>query len=137
MQTKLWGRTLMKKIMHNILVFSVISTLIQPAYAIDLNTKFKNTDRSQFNTNPGTQIKDGYGMIFSEFNFSANPMVIRNKTTGEIEPLVSSLMGLDVGINYGLTSWMQVGMLLPFEKVDAESSKIIYQVLILKQSLKF
>lgn len=109
--------------MHNILVFSVISTLIQPAYAIDLNTKFKNTDRSQFNTNPGTTIKDGYGMIFSEFNFSANPMVIRNKNTGEIEPLVSSLMGLDVGVNYGLTSWMQVGMLLPFEKVDGENSK--------------
>lgn len=112
----------MRKILHNLTVLSVITSLCSPAYAIDLNTKLKNTDRSLFNTNPGVQVKDGYGQIFGEFNLSSNPMVIRNKTTGDVEPVVSRMMGLDLGANYGLTSWMNVGFLLPVEMPTADKS---------------
>jgi hypothetical protein len=106
----------MKKIFNNTIIWSMVLSLISPSsWAIDLNTKIKNTDRSLFNSNPGVKVQEGFGGFFLEYNMSGSPLVVRNKTTGKVEPLVSSSMGLDVGANYGLTSWLQLGVLVPLE----------------------
>lgn len=105
------------------LIYGLILSLATPAWAIDLNTKVKNTDRSLFNSNPGVNIKEGRGSIFGEFNLSGNALVVRNKTSGKIDPLVKDLMGFDIGGNYGVTSWFQMGVLLPIEMSSGEENK--------------
>lgn len=104
----------MKKI-YNLLIATMVFQMTNVAHAIDLNPRLKNTDKSLFNSHPNIDIKDGYGNFIFELNNATSPLVIRNKTTGNIDPLINHLYSLDLGINYGLTSWLQVGALLPYE----------------------
>ncbi len=109
----------MKQISKKIILTLVVMGLTNNSYAIDLNPRIKNTDKQTFNTNSGTKIKEGLFQISSEFNYLSKPMVVRNKTTGEVVPLVDNLMNIDFGINYALTNSFQIGALIPVEKVSA------------------
>lgn len=101
------------------LVFATFPT----AHSLELNSKIKNTDRSIFNTNPGTQIQSGLGMFSGEYSFSSNPLIIRNTTTGKVTPLVDNVMSFDIGMNYGFTNNLQIGVLLPFEKASSNKAQ--------------
>jgi hypothetical protein len=83
------------------------------AWAINLN-QIPNTDRREFQTNPGTDmLKPDRWYFLGEYNLSANALVLRNKTSGAVTPLVKNLMGLDLGLSYGFNDWAQIGVVAP------------------------
>lgn len=88
--------------------------LCSSAFAINLNSQVPNSDRREFNTIPTTDmVKSGQYFFLGEFNLSANALVLRNKTTGSVTPLVKNLMGLDLGLGYGFNDWIQLGVVAP------------------------
>jgi hypothetical protein len=104
-----------------------LSLLISPAaLAINLTTQMPNSDKREFNTNPGTSVlKPGYWYFLGEFDLSANALVMRNKTSGEITPLVKNLMGLDLGLAYGVNDWWQMGVVAPLLMSQGSQSSFL------------
>lgn len=94
--------------------------------AINLNTQTINSDKREFNTNPGTgMLKSGRWYFLGEYNLSANALVMRNKTSGEITPLVKNLMGFDLGLVYGINDWWQMGVVAPLLMTQGNQSSFL------------
>lgn len=107
--------------MKHIFLLALLAFTAPSAWALDLNTKPRNSDKNDYNVNPGVSIREGKLSVFSEFSYASNPLVIKNTTVtngvtrNQINTLVDSLLTLEIGANYGINSWLQLGFVLPLE----------------------
>jgi hypothetical protein len=89
----------------------VSSTRVQ---AIDLNTTTQNTDKSYFNT-INSPYKFEKGTFFTvDYGSSSNPLVLK-KNDGSITPLIQGLNVFELSFLFGMTDWLQLGILIPGE----------------------
>lgn len=130
----------MQKRKANIVISGLvtISLFFSPMLqAIELQTKTKNTDKSNYNVTPSVNIIPGKYSFFAETNYSLNPLVTRGTFSGKVNPLVKGILGLDLIANYGINDWAQVGILLPLEMpMGTEKSGLLMSGALLEAKFK-
>lgn len=84
-------------------------------YAIDLNTKIQNTDKSDFNTiNSPFRYKNKKSSVSLEYSNTKNPLILK-RSDGSTVPLIEGLTVMEFSMLYGITDSLQLGILIPGE----------------------
>lgn len=110
----------MSKIIKNrwLKISTALATLISSsrAGAIDLQSKIKNADRTDFNT-VSTPFKKKLGQysIIGEISDTKQPL-IQKQANGSSQTLIDGLQAFELSFLYEMTDSLQIGILVPGEK---------------------
>lgn len=93
----------------------MLSSSIQ-LYAIDLNNKIQNTDKSDFSTiNSPFRTKNKKSSVDLEYSYTTNPLILKRQN-GTTTPLIQGLSVLEVSALFGFSDSVQLGILIPGEQ---------------------
>lgn len=110
----------MSKIMKNkwVKASTAIATIFSSAKApaIDLQSKIKNADRTDFNTiSSPFKKKTGQYSIIGELSDTRQPLILK-QANGKNQTLIEGLQAFELSFLYELTDSIQLGILVPGEK---------------------
>lgn len=85
-------------------------------YAIDLNGKIQNTDKTLFNSiSSPIPDKEGKSIFNFEYGNNVNPLVLK-RNDGTVVPLIKGLDVFDASMTYQVSKSLQLGILVPGER---------------------
>jgi hypothetical protein len=86
------------------------------SHALELQSPLKNMDkRSQKSFPSFEKSKDDYNM-YTEFSYVKDPLIVQGNWSGKIQPIISGLLGVEVGGNWFISDDLSLGLALPFVK---------------------
>lgn len=97
------------------------------AQALELQAPSRNMDKRSFRSFPSMEKNEGNYNLYTELGYIKDPLVSEGNFSGNLKPLISGLMMVEVGGNWFITDNFSVGMALPMVKAQGatESSSMM------------
>lgn len=105
--------------MKKISLIIILSNLINQSYAIDLETKIRNTDTNNFIVNPTSSMQKKNLIFGSNIFITKDPLVLRNLYTGNHESLISDVKTINLYTSYKILDNVQFGLMLDVQNIKS------------------